>query len=149
MTETAYVVRLRLGDSGFYRSAVVGVREDSVVVERLRRPTRYRLLPGALGVVGVTYVSFGLWAGVAGSLTGGLLGYGAMKLLSRRWLHRVARRVTSGERALEPDFVLKRGKTEVLEVDVDSGSLTASKADDVLSIKADSDEIEAIANALT
>ncbi|MFW5929503.1 MAG: hypothetical protein ACOCT0_03690, partial [Halobacteriota archaeon] len=121
----------------------------SVVVERLRRPTRYRLLPGALGVVGVTYVSFGLWAGVAGSLTGGLLGYGAMKLLSRRRLERVARRVTSGERALEPDFVLKRGKTEVLEVDVDSGSLTASKADDVLSIKADSDEIEAMANALT
>lgn len=150
MTESMASFTLVEEGSALPRGAVAEIRDDRVVVERLRTPRRYYLLVLVLAAVGVSYGAVSIWVGVAGFVVGAASGFVVSVYLGNRRKEAVLRSVQKGDRELSPDVVLKRNKIDGVETGGDdaSGAVKVSTSDGELELRGSEDDLEAAYEAL-
>lgn len=150
MTESTASFTLVEEGSALPRGAVAEVREAQVVVERLKTPRRYYLLPVVLAAVGASYGFVALWAGVAGLVLGAASGLAVASYMGNRRKNRVLTMVRDGDRSLSPDFVLKKNKIDNVDRDGGDGpgSVEVSTSDGGIEFRGVDSDLDLVYEAL-
>lgn len=139
--------------------AVAVINDSTVVIETLRTPYRYYVVPALTGFGGISVSelvaqrmgSGGFIWGVAGAVGGVFVGMLIALALQNRKHNKTMMSIGDGERELSNDIIVKKGKVNLIEVE-DDGS---QKRLHVVTPKHDfellgtADDVERVHDALT
>ncbi len=146
VTERSYTVELE--DAALPRGVLAEVRDGEVVYEVIDTPKRYYLMPVLLAVVGATYSSISIWAGVAGVLLGAAAGVVVAVYLSNRRKAYLLQRLRDGERELDAERVLKKNKIERVELGDDGDTVVVSASTGDVEFRGDPEDVDLLYQAL-
>ncbi len=138
------------------KSAAV-INGNTVIVETLPTPYRYYVVPAVTGLLALSVSSTAgevtgegsFWWEFLGMGGGVLAGMAVAFILQNRKQGSMIEQMRNGERALENDIIVKKGKVSRIELDEDDGSLSITSPRHDFELFGDTDELRRVRDALT
>jgi len=138
------------------KSAAV-IDGDTVIVETLPTPYRYYVVPAVTGLLALSVSSTigeatgegSFWWEFLGMGGGVLAGMAVAFILQSRKQDGMMEGIRDGDRGLDNDIIVKKGKISRIEYDEDDGSLSIVSPRHEFELLGDADELRRVYDALT
>lgn len=130
---------------------------NTVIIETLPKPYRYYVVPAVTGLLALSITSTigeatgdgGFWWEFFGMGGGVLAGMAVAFILQRRKQEGMLEKIRDGDRGLENDIIVKKGKVSLIEYDEEDGSLDIASPRHEFELHGDEEELRRVYDALT